>query len=120
MDLDADAVICDFAETYRIYDLYQYPCEYIATLAAGLRDNSRIKTKQKGLRVTPELFALSICADNLGRLRWFQTKDGRNGVNPPASVLELLSGEKTKKTERHYRSGDDFRREWDRLARKGE
>ena len=118
MDLDADAVLCDFAETYRIYDLYQYPCEYVAALAAGLRENSRIKIKQSGLRISPELFALGACADRLGTLVWFKTKDGRDGVNRPASVLKLLSGEtEEQRTSRGYASGEDFRREWNRLSR---
>ena len=121
MELDADAVICDFAETYHIYDLYQYPCEYIATLAAGLRDNSRIKMKQKGLRITPELFALSMAADRINTLWWWKTEDGRSGVNPPESLLKYFSGETKRKKQVHtYQSGDDFRAEWNRLAGKGE
>lgn len=119
MELDADAVICDFAETYHIYDIWQHPCEYVATLAAGLRDNSRIKIKQSGLRISPELFALSVCADNAALLRWFRTEDGQKGVNRPASVLRLLSGEREQQTSRGYATGEDFQRAWSRLA-KGE
>ena len=45
MALDEDALICDFAETYHIYNIYGMPVQYIATLAIGLRDDSRIKSK---------------------------------------------------------------------------
>ena len=120
MSLDEEAVICDFAETYGIYDIYQHPCEFIATLAAGLRDNSRIKIKQSGLRISPELFALGAAVDRLSTLVWFQTQDGHKGINRPASVLQLISGEReTQKTTRGYATGEDFQRAWARLA-KGE
>lgn len=119
MLLDEDAVICDFAETYHIFDIYQHPCEFIATLAAGLRDDSRIKIKQSGLRVAPELFALSVVADRLSTLVWFQTEDGHKGINRPASVLKLLSGERDQDS-RGYASGEDFQRAWARATGKEE
>lgn len=122
MTLDEDALVCDLAETYHIYDLYQYPCSLIATLAAGLRDDSRIKTKQSGLRISPELFALSVCADKLSTLVWFRTEDGHRGVNRPASVLGLLRGEEAAENRptRVFASGEDFEREWARLTGKEE
>ena len=119
--LDEDAVLCDFAETYHIYDLYQHPCETVATLAAGLRDNSRIKIMQSGLRISPELFAISVCADKLSTLVWHNTADGHKGINPPSSVLKMLRCEQEKEQEsRGYASGEDFQREWARLSGKEE
>ena len=47
---DKDALICDMAETYGIFDLRSLPVNVIATLAAGLRDDSRIKIKLHGGR----------------------------------------------------------------------
>ena len=119
MDLDEDALLCDFAETYHIYDLYAFPCEYIAALAAGLRDDSRIKVRLSGLRVKPELFALCIGVDTLRWIAWTKTKDGRKGRNPPPSILEALSGEsKKEKSEdlRGFATGEDFIAEWNRLG----
>lgn len=43
MAADEDALACDFAETYGILDMRQLPAGKLATLAAGLRENSRIK-----------------------------------------------------------------------------
>ena len=119
MDLDEDALLCDFAETYHIYDPYEYPCEYTATLAAGLRDDSRIKVRLSGLRVTPELFALCTGVDALRWIVWSKSEDGRKGRNRPQSILDALSGEtKTKKTEdlRGFATGEDFLKEWNRLG----
>lgn len=115
---DEDAVVCDFAETYHVYDLWQLPCEYAATLAAGLRNDSRIKVKQSGLGISPELFALAVAADKLGTLVWFQTKDGRKGRNRPPSLTKLLSGERKKDDNnlRSFESGEDFMAEWKRLT----
>lgn len=39
---DQDALICDMAETYGIFDLQALPVATLATLAVGLRENSRI------------------------------------------------------------------------------
>ena len=45
---DEDALICDLAETYHIYDYRSLPVKLVATLSAGLRDDSRIKLKAAG------------------------------------------------------------------------
>lgn len=124
MDLDEDALLCDFAETYHIYDIYQHPCEYIATLAVGLRDDSRIMMKLKGLRVSPELLALSCAADSLRTYIWAKTKDGKKGRNRPASILELMEtisggGKKETQDVRGFESGEDFMEAWNRLSKEG-
>ena len=62
--LDEDALVCDFAETYGIYDVWEYPVDYIATLAVGLRDNSRIKLKAAGLKVDMKTLLIARIADN--------------------------------------------------------
>lgn len=115
--VDEDAVLCDFAETYHIYDIYQLPCRYVSALAAGLRDDSRIRQKLSGLRVTPEVLALALCADAARTLVWFQTKDGRKGRNRPASVYSLFSGETEKKNIRSYQSGEEFMAARDEILR---
>lgn len=119
MDVDEDALICDFAETYHIYDIYQYPCELVATLAAGLRSDSRIMVKLSGLRITPELYTMCDIADSLRILRWQNTRDGQKGRNVPPMLLETFSGDnqKDKKEDlRGFRSGEDFMNEWKRLT----
>ncbi len=45
--VDRDALVCDLAETYGILDLYAHPAQLIATLAAGLRENSRIYERMR-------------------------------------------------------------------------
>ena len=48
-----DELICDMAETYHVYDLRALPVETLATLAAGLRENSRVKMKMAGIKYFP-------------------------------------------------------------------
>ena len=36
---DEDALICDLAETYRIYDYRQLPAYQVAVFSFGLRDD---------------------------------------------------------------------------------
>ena len=62
MMTDRDALLCDMAETYGIYDLRSLPAETIATLAAGLRDDSRIKLKMHGAeRLRQDVLLAMIC-----------------------------------------------------------
>lgn len=58
---DRDALLCDLAETYGIYDIRSLPVQTIATLSSGLRDNSRIKMKLRGeTAVRPDLIPAMI------------------------------------------------------------
>ena len=82
------------AETYGVLDFYNLPCELAATLAAGLRDGSRIKMRMSGARVSPELYIAAVCADALQWLRWAQTTDARHNRNRPRSLVAALSEEK--------------------------
>ena len=57
--LDKDALICDMAETYRIFDLRSVPLSLLATLASGLGMNSRIRLKEYGIRSSWESVLLA-------------------------------------------------------------
>lgn len=62
---DRDALICDMAETYGIFDIYGVPVVLLSTLAAGLGENSRIKLKRNGLKVPWDTVLLAFIADML-------------------------------------------------------
>lgn len=89
---DEDALICDLAETYHIYDWKSYPLKLIATLAAGLRDDSRIKMRLAGCRVRPLFFLSAMMADALNILVWQNTEDGHKGRNAPDRITRTLLG----------------------------
>lgn len=89
---DKDALLCDMAQTYQIYDLRAVPVSTLARLACGLREDSRIRMSLSGTRLTVTETLLAGIVDRLGQLVWMQSVDGQKGRNRPKSILELLQG----------------------------
>ncbi|CIO43890.1 phage protein [Streptococcus pneumoniae] len=110
--LDEDALVCDLAETYQIYDYKQLPLSQVAVFAYGLRDDSRIKQMMSDQIVPLETTLLASIVDRLSVSLWLQTKDGQKGVNRPMSIAEMLTkNNKEESDERDYlvfESGEDF------------
>lgn len=101
--------MCDFAETYHIFDYKALPLRTAAALFVGLRSSSRIKRKLSGQTVDENTALLAIIADRLGWLVWAQTKDGQHGRNRPKSIFEtIMGGEKTNSPLRGYASAEEF------------
>lgn len=94
ISLDEDALICDLAETYKIYDYRSLPLSTVATLAAGLRDNSRIKLRAAGMPVSQEAILLAGISDRVDAFRFSFAKEG---TEPPPSLVKILLGEKQSK-----------------------
>lgn len=88
LTLDEDAFICDMAETYHIYDYKSVPCRLLGTLAAGLRDSSRIKQKLAGITSDPQTVLLASVLDVLQLILWTKTEDAQKGSNRPKSVSD--------------------------------
>lgn len=107
---DRDALICDIAETYQIYGLQGLPVSLLATLASGLRDNSRIKLKMAGALVPQETLLLSMAVDNLSFLSWTKTEAAQKGQGKPESITNALLGQNRKKNSgaEVFASGEDF------------
>lgn len=106
---DEDALSCDLAETYQIYDYRQLPPTRVAVFAVGLKEESRIKMKLSGQKVPLETLLLAGISDRLSILTWFKTEDGQKGRNRPAMLVDSLTG-KTEKSEDVivFNSGEDF------------
>lgn len=102
--LDEDALICDLAETYHVFDYRSLPLRLVATLSAGLRDNSRIKLKAAGAPVGLDTIILAAIADNLSMIRAGFSKDGRA---KPYLFTDAIYGE-TKPKVRGFKSAADF------------
>ena len=66
------------------------PLKTAAALAAGLRDDSRVKSRMAGITVDPKTQMLAAAVDRLGLLVWMKTKDATKGRNRPKSLLEEL------------------------------
>lgn len=107
---DEDALICDFAETYQIYSYRSLPLRLVATLAAGLRENSRIKSAGAKASVTNTLLAM--IADQLTAIRRILGDD----IELPSIIGLLYELEQDDgKQINAYESGDAFMDAWQAL-----
>ena len=103
-----NALICDFAETYHVFDWRSLPVRTAAILANGLPDTSRIKRHMAGSRVGLTELLLAVIADRLGFLCWAKSKDAEHNRNRPQSIYELLTNTAPKEVQRAFTSADDF------------
>ena len=107
--LDRNSLICDLAETYGIYNMGLLPAQLVATLASGLRADSRIKMKITGTKVPNDILLLAHAVDRLSILVWQNTKDGQHNRNRPESIAErIINGEPKKYKVSSFDSADDF------------
>ena len=90
---DEGALICDFAETYHIFDYRALPARRAALFAHGLGERSRIRRKLSGKGISVETQLLALVADELQVLIWQNSRDGVHGRNRPKSILSALMGE---------------------------
>lgn len=103
--LDKDALLCDLAETYKIYDFEALPLTKIAIFAKGLRDDSRIKMKMSESKFSVKESLLAGILDRLTLILYSKTKDSEKGKNYPKLLIEDTS----KKDElQGFTSGKEF------------
>lgn len=95
------------AETYGVLDYEALPLKTAAALCYGLRDTARVKMKMAGMQAGFDRQLLAIIADRLGLLWWAKTEDARKNRNRPPSILSMLTGEETGKTQ-SFASADAF------------
>jgi hypothetical protein len=112
LELDEDALVCDLAETYGIYNYRSLPATLVATFSIGLRENSRIKLKIADSKVDSEHMFLAAIVDRLSMLIWMQSEDGRNNTNRPKSILADLLGTTNETKYDTFQTGEDFHKAW--------
>lgn len=98
-------MICDLAETYGIFDYHALPPSTVAVLAVGLREDSRVKMKLSGQKVTLEQGLMALILDGINLLLWSRKGKGTK----PKSVFKSLTEDKPKKDElRKFASVEEF------------
>ena len=112
--LDEDALICDLAETYNIFDYKKLALNELAILACGLRDDSRIKLKMSENILSPNQFLLAGIQDRLSLLVYSKTKDAEKGKNYPKLILDSFENKVDS-----FSSGEDFMKERERIMKEG-
>lgn len=80
----------------------------------GLRDDSRVKMKVSGGKITLQNALMARMVDELAFISWTKTKDGSKNRNHPTSVLKALTEEKE---EVHaYLTPEEFQNAWRRIT----
>lgn len=115
---DEDALVCDMAETYHIFDYRALPPFLAARLACGLRENSRSMMRLSGNRIEMRDALLAAVLDRVSFLAWAQTRDGQKNRNRPASVLNRLMQEADNDRPAAYASGEDFEKARQRILQR--
>lgn len=114
LSTDRDALICDMAETYHIYDMRALPVETLATLACGLRDDSRIKLKMSDVRYIPPFISLIYIHDILTQVFHDTDSDA-----PVFRLADVMSGKTPDKAEPlGFDTPEEFEAERARYVRK--
>jgi hypothetical protein len=111
-----DLLICDFAETYNIYDYRSLSTKSAAIYAAGLRADSRIMMKLSDSNYGVKEMLLSILCDEIRGWHYSMTEDAESQINKPQSIRELLFGtQENVKANVSFDSGEAFDEEWRRI-----
>lgn len=113
-----DALICDFAQYYHIYDYRQLPLKTAAVLAVGLEDDSRIKRKISGAAASISTMLMAQIADSLNILVWMNSKDCRNNSKRPRSLVEAIIQPERDERPMSFANGEEFEKYRKALIRK--
>lgn len=115
--LDEDALFCDFAEYYRIYDWDALPLRKQAVLACGLPASSRIMKASAKMDYDFNTLLLAALLDQERVANWRHTKDAKHKRNFPKSILDALlhTGDVKKDEVQAFDSAEEFNRRRERL-----
>ncbi len=117
INIDKNALLCDLAETYHIYEYRSLPLHMVGIFACGLREDSRIMMKVMGVKVNTIQTLLALIADNTRLIAWLQSSDGEKGINRPKPLLAMMSEEKYSENNiETFENGQQFDDEWNRLT----
>ena len=107
---DENALECDLAETYHIFDYRSLPLQTVATLSVGLRDDSRIKMALSNTKYPFNTIILALILDNLNMMRWGMSFDEQKETNKPVSLAKRLLGieEESSSDKMVFESGSAF------------
>ena len=109
-----DELTCDMAETYGVFDIKRVPVKLLATLAVGLRDDSRVMMANRGALVDTKTILLAKLLDMLSGTE----------SNSPQSLaakcfVEQQTGSTTAPKEQYeiFDSPEAFKKRWAELSR---
>lgn len=106
---DENALICDFAEYYHIYDYKRLPARYAGILASGLRDESRSVMSAAGHAINPDTYLLATISDELQIIMYQQrAAAGSKRNTKPKLITEMLENAQKENEYESFDSPEDF------------
>ena len=112
-----DALVCDFAQYYHLYDLECIDINLGATLACGLPSESRTIRKISGQIFPTEMILQMGILDVLRSIEHaYINVHSKRKVPKPQSIFKLMN-KKDDKDIRAFRSGEEFEIEREKLLR---
>lgn len=118
--IDEEALICDLAETYGIYNYRDLPPLTVAVFCKGLRENSRMKMKLSSQSVSMDTMLLASIVDRLSYILWSKTKDGEKNRNKPKSLVDIFNKSLKEKEEQVFVTGEEFEKMRSKILMKGD
>jgi len=109
LGVDRDALVCDLAETYGVLDYRALPVDTLATLCAGLHEDSRIKMRMMDCQKVDPSFALVRISDTLTVIYYMLT--GFCGHSPsslPTLYQDIMTGKQEQKQSTGFSSIEEF------------
>lgn len=120
--IDRQALICDLAEVYHIYDYRSLPARTVATFAVGLGPDSRIKMKLRGDKISSDKLLKAMMVDKLSEIVYIL--GATEASERPVSITRFLLGiEEPKSKEDHltFSSAEEFEKTREKiLGKEGE
>lgn len=116
---DENALICDFAEYYHIYDYKRLPARYAGILAHGLRAGSRCVMSVTGQTINPDSLLLATISDELQIVMYQQRAIAGSKHNPkPRLVTDQIKqdAQKNQKCE-SFDSPEEFKRQREQIIK---
>nr|DAF51589.1 MAG TPA: protein of unknown function (DUF5361) [Phage sp. ctgh419]DAS98419.1 MAG TPA: protein of unknown function (DUF5361) [Caudoviricetes sp.] len=115
MMCNEEALICDLAEVYHIYNYEAYEPSFIAILVAGLREDSRSKMFLSGAKFGTDQVLKMMIVDYLRLIVWMNTRDGAKNRNKPKSLFEEIENANNVDDIIGFSNGESFEKAWNRM-----
>ena len=113
-----DALICDFAQYYHIYDIDSLDLRLAATLACGLPKESRTIRDLRNEKLDQNTIMMASILDTVRSIEYgvFQSHSKKKLKRPRSVLNRLLGIEKEERTEvKGFSSSEEYERERARL-----
>jgi hypothetical protein len=115
MMCNEEAMICDLAEVYHIYNYEVYEPSFIAVLVAGLREDSRSKMLLSGAKFSVDQALKMMIVDYLRLIVWMKTRDGAKNRNKPKSLFEEIENADSVDNIIGFSDGKSFENAWKKM-----